>query len=664
MLTQPRIASAPVRLVRAIPTICHARLRGLAGTAGAAALAILLSACGPAAVQTRPEAPSPAQTAADLRDQGAFAEAAAIYAELAAAGDAVANLFRLRAADAWLDAGELPKAATAFDAAIDPGVTDDPRPEELAAYRLVGARLSLARGDRALADDRLAGVSQADLPTDLKPSFWQLRARLAEANGNLVDAILSRVEYEAALAATSPLRVPNAARLWTLINRTGPTDRTLLSDHEDTQLTGWYELAEAVKLDIGDPEQLRAALDLFKQRYEGHPATLKLTDELVAESERLLERPSRIALILPLGSDRLAGFARAVRDGFVAAYYGDRDPGRPEWIRVYDAGEGQAAAAYTRAVSDGADFVVGPLTKANIRGMLSEVEFTHPALVLNQIAPERAARTAAGEMRPADLYQFGLPPENEATTVAEDAWSFGYRRALTLAPIDPWGQRVVTAFSQRWTELGGEILAEARFTDEGPAYSRAVAKAVGVEASRARAVALERLLGRNLEFVPRPRDDADFLFMAARPVEARQIVPQVRYFGADHIPLFATSHVFSGIDDALSDTDLEGVRFTEMPWLLGLADSPAARSFDRVFEPRYRDTKRLFALGVDAYHLSGRAARLKAVSDSGYAGLTGRLSIDPQGYVQREPAWGRFGDAGGAVPPRRPAAMAPAPSRL
>lgn len=663
MLAQPRISSALVRLVRVTPRTSNARPCGLAGIAGAVALALLVSACGPA-VAPRPAAPSPAQKAADLRAAGAFAEAAEVYAERAAADAPAANLFRLRAADAWLDAGELPKAATAFDAAIDPSVTDAPAPDELAAYRLVGARLALARRDRALADDRLAGVSQADLPEDLKPSFWQVRARLAEANGNLADAILSRVEYEAALAASSPLRVPNAARLWTLLNRAGEAERALLSDHEDAQLTGWYELAEAVKLDIGDPEQLRTALDLFEQRYEGHPATLKLTDELVAESERLLERPSRIALILPLGSERLAGFARAVRDGFLAAYYGDREPGRPEWIRVYDAGEGQAAAAYTRAVGDGADFVVGPLTKANIQAMLSEVEFTHPALVLNQIAPERAARTAAGEMRPADLYQFGLPPEKEATTVAEDAWSFGYRRALTLAPIDPWGQRVVTAFSTRWTELGGEVLAEARFTDEGPAYSRAVAKVVGVEASRARAVALERLLGRNLEFVPRPRDDADFLFIAARPVEARQIVPQVRYFGADHIPLLATSHVFSGVDEARTDSDLEGVRFTEMPWLLGLADSPAGRSFDRVFEARYRDTKRLFALGVDAYHLSGRAARLKAVSDSGYAGLTGRLSVDRQGYVRREPAWGRFGAEGGAVPPRRPAGMTPMPSRL
>lgn len=628
-------------------------------------LCVLAAGCGPTGGVKPSGPPSKSSVAADLRREGAFAEAASLYLELKEATSGPdANYFGMRAADAWLDAGRLPLAATAFDETLDPSVNDAPSPRNLATYRLVAARLALARGTGTLAADRLSGVVQADLPRDLTPTFWRLKAELSEASGQLVAAILSRLELEAALAPDNPLRVPNAARLWTLINRTSSEDREALSGVEDIQLAGWYELARAVRLDIGDPERLEGSLARFSERHPKHPANLSLTSELVDKARRLLERPARVALILPLGSERLGGLARVIRDGFLTAYFADAPESRPERVRVYDAGDDQAAAAYTRAVADGAEFVVGPLTKSNIERMLAEVDFSRPALVLNHVESRLAARTAAGEAQPAELYQFGLPPEKEARTVAENAWSFGYRRALTLAPIDNWGQRVVTAFSERWQDLGGEILEATRFTNEGPAYSSAVARVIGVEASRERAAALERLLGRNLEFVPRAREDADFLFMAARPVEARQIVPQLRYFGAEHIPVLATSHVYNPEHKARTFSDLEGVRFTDMPWILGLTEDAAARAFERGFATRHGANRRLFALGADAYHLAGNAARLKAVPDSGYQGLTGRLTVDPQGYVEREPAWGRFGEEGAATLQMRPTGSPPAPTSL
>lgn len=582
---------------------------------------------------------------------GDFALAAQLYATeaLAAAPGPDRERGFLSSVDASLDAGDVDFAVRTFSSLPDPSSRADAPSVLKSQYAAVAARLAVS--DRRLADAEraLLGADANELSGRWLRTYWAAAADVAGANADPLAETFDRIELQTHLVGADPLMFSNTVRTWRALEALGQEELATLNERHlaapgaearGPLLEGWLTLLRTYRLDRADPAVLAAALEGFAARYPDHPAYPELTKQLVAEAEALLERPRQIALLLPLSSPALGPVAAAVRDGFISAYLDESNPEiQPTNVRVYDvadSGEG-IAGSYTRAVAEGAQFVVGPLTKDSVETLLASTTLSVPTLVLNRLP----ANSIGLAERPDTLLQFGLPPEDDAVAIADSAWSYGYRRAITMAPIDPWGQRVVDAFKARWESLGGLVRDAQRYQDEGPAYAEAVARVLGVDESRARAKALESLLGMNLEFRPRPRDDVDFLFIAARPVEARQIMPQIRYFGADSLPVFATSEAFSGLDEDRLDPDLQGLRLVDMPWLLKQYESRAGQSFERAFRARYRGQRRLFALGADAYLLAGVANRLRATGTD-VAGLSGRLMVDPQGVVRRTPAWGMF----------------------
>ncbi len=134
------------------------------------------------------------------------------------------------------------------------------------------------------------------------------------------------------------------------------------------------------------------------------------------------------------------------------------------------------------------------------------------------------------------------------------------------------------------------------------------------------------------------------MFTAAFPVEARQIRPQLKFFGASALPLYATSHVFTGKPDADRDGDMDGIVFGDMPWAL-TADSrqqAVREAVHRYWPERSGNYKRLFALGVDAYNIIPHLERLRAYRFERFHGETGSLRIDEADRVRRQLIWARF----------------------
>ncbi len=123
------------------------------------------------------------------------------------------------------------------------------------------------------------------------------------------------------------------------------------------------------------------------------------------------------------------------------------------------------------------------------------------------------------------------------------------------------------------------------------------------------------------------------VFVAAYPNNARRIKPQFRFALADprrgtlgpNIPLYATSHVYSGASAPNLDRDLNHVRFVEIPWRIKGMDeaSMIASSMAGDLYPSLRSqwpnrySNRLLALGIDAFR------------------LTQRLSMSQQGTIHR-----------------------------
>ena len=95
--------------------------------------------------------------------------------------------------------------------------------------------------------------------------------------------------------------------------------------------------------------------------------------------ERLvLEQPRHVALLLPL-TGKLASAGKAVRDGFMAAYYSAQTAGQQTpTVRVYNTDQADINAVYQTAVAAGAETVIGPLQTDLIQTLNSATQLPVP----------------------------------------------------------------------------------------------------------------------------------------------------------------------------------------------------------------------------------------------------------------------------------------------
>lgn len=361
------------------------------------------------------------------------------------------------------------------------------------------------------------------------------------------------------------------------------------------------------------------------------------------KAARLAEAPARIALLLPT-SGPLAKSAEAVRDGFFAAYFYRLNKTYQPVIQVYDSGTHPAAtlAAYRQAVTDGAEIVVGPLDRESVKALahggdeLPGRSITVPTLALNYVDG-----TLGGSLD--QLYQFGLAPEDEARAAAERAWLEGRRNAIAFVQKGDWGDRVLHAFKTRFEALGGRVIDAQSYDPVSSDFATPLRKLLGVTETKTRARPGANKADPAIPELPKRRQDMDFIFLSAFTQHARQIRPHLLFFYAGDVPVYTTSHAYSGKVDRNADTDLNGVMFSDMPWVLDAeSPQPLQRAITRLWPQPAEQFKRLYALGVDAYNLIPLLSRMKADPGERLAGETGNLSMDEAQRIHREPRWARF----------------------
>lgn len=401
-------------------------------------------------------------------------------------------------------------------------------------------------------------------------------------------------------------------------------------------LSGWLELAAMAKNITLVPDALSQRLDTWRRLYPSHPVTSKFLDDLLERSRELSRRPAVIGVLLPL-SGPFAQAGAAVRDGILAAYY--RSPERSTLrLNIYDAGTApeQVLSQLEQAVSDGAQFVIGPLDKSAVQLLTTQESLPLPVLALNH----------AGPAMNDNLYQFSLAPEDEAIEAANRAWADGHSRMAIIVPEDPLGARMSEAFTARWTELGGVIAGTALYNPQEADYTTALEDLLKLADSNARRARLQQVLGKKVEFTPRRRQDLDGLFMVARPIQGRLLRPQLRFHFAGNLPVYATSTIYGGTPDANKDRDLNGVMFCDMPWILdSTGPLQAERHALQAHLPLYGgELKRFVAMGVDAFNLVPMLRLLQSYPYEQLPGESGTLQLSQDRRVVRLMKWARFKD--------------------
>ncbi len=564
-----------------------------------------------------------------LLEEESFVAAAELLESLAQQNESpLREELYMEAAETWLKANDIERSLSLLEKL-------EPAPADIPFYtfrlRMLKTEIAILRGDIEQALDLMEPSPGEETPIPLRLRYHTNMAEIFRLSGNLLESGRELNVMDSLLVDEEIERLKIQQLLIQTLSSMTDSALMLLQPPPPSHMSGWMELARIAKQQIVEPTDLAAALAEWRQRFPDHPAMQELLAGLMEQQG--LTSSDHIAILLPR-SGPYKNVAAAVRDGFMAAWYQQPLEYRPH-LRFYDSSNPQdILSTYQQAILQGAKMVVGPLNKQGVSMLMQLKTLEQPVLALNQVDEESSIPHE-------NLFQFGLAPEDEAEQIAERAWLEGHQKALLLTPMGNWGDRIAQHFRQRWTSLGGRVLDHRQYDGKENDFSLPIKQLLNVDESQARVRALEQLLGTKLESSYRRREDADFIFLAARPQKGRQLRPQLKFHHAGNLPIYATSHIYSGIEDNDKDRDLGSIRFVDTPWLLEKETQSALsrQNLQRLMPGIKGQYARLYAMGIDSYNLLSLLEQFKIQPGRTLSGKTGTLYLDRNNRLHRLLAW-------------------------
>lgn len=599
---------------------------------------ILVSCAGPPPAPDRE--PSASRGAEQAFAAGNYEQAARLWQRdaLSATG-AEAGRLRIRAADAWMLAGEQQLAQDNLRWVEKSELI----PQDAAHLNLVLADLALRARRPEEAETLLIEASPA-VADSARARFEQLSADTAKmlAHPGVRD-LSEAIELIKGGTAYQP---EEALALLQSLENVPSTELARQAEIQggDELVKGWLDLAWVIRQNLVQPEPLLDSVTDWKSRHPAHTLTENDALDLWLRYRQQFAPPLKVAVLLP-GGGRFQPASEALRDGIMSAYLNQPGGAEVTFHSTGDEGE-RAAAAYFEAREQGAEWIIGPLQKEAIEALLNLAGLDTPVLALNELPTGIAAPAGlAGQ-----IYGISLSPDEEARALARETIRAGFQRAIILAPETDWGERMAENFEAEFLRENGKIVAASRYAEGDNDHSATLLRILKLDESTARAQSIQNVLGAEVAFEPIRRSDVDVIFLAANTTQGRLLRPQLRFHEAGDIPVYATGRVFTGKPDRVRDQDLNGVRFPTTPYQLEAGNNDASPELSSLRGGTFAS---LFALGRDAWNLLPWLELMKRDPDFHFHGAAGDYRNGPDGRLLREPGFAVF--VGGAPTPlKRP----------
>ena len=554
-------------------------------------------------------------------------------AELAS-GDSAAEL-RLQAINNLIAEGQIDRATSEIESIGEPS---DLNSNLQLLFALTRAELALTQDNTSAALRWLTSVltESATTNTAAGRNLILVRAQLFLENSRVFEAVTDMVE----LTESWPLDDETTLfeDLWYTLTRLDEDElNSLATDADSYELRGWIELARVYQDDQNSIRSQLDSIDQWGRIWARHSAASRLPAPLKALQQTWDNRPSHIALILPIQEP--AG--NAIQEGFLTAYYQALSVSREvPRISIFDSSRIEAIySIYNQAIDSGADLIIGPLDKNLVNQIQALPEIPVPTLALNYTDNEEITD---------NLFQFGLAPEDEISQIVNLAWESGHRNAAVLMPDTSDYGRLQNFFIESWKDKGGQVVASTNFFGDSD-YADVIKRLMAIDSSEARAERLLDLLPRrNMEFTPRRRSDIDYIFLVANPRQGRQIKPTLAFYFAENIPVFSIPSIYNGRDNQQENRDLDGIVFTDAPWIL----NPGGELNEKInsnLRQAQGPLQRLRAMGIDSFMLYPRLFQLAERQVDSLRGTTGILTMSENQRIHRNLEPARFED-GLAVP--------------
>jgi len=404
-------------------------------------------------------------------------------------------------------------------------------------------------------------------------------------------------------------------------------------------LSPWLALTKLANVHGHNPGKMLDLLASWQEQNPTHPANVivdsmlnQANDEQLALAQVASEQQmNNVVVLLPLsGKQAIAG--QAAQQGLLAAYQNKTDIN----LHFIDTDTLDFATLPEQLAQLSASSVIGPLLKRNVEQFL-DLSIELPSLLLN-IPSDRELTT----------YQIALSmrPEDEAIQAAAQLSDNNYKKPLILSHNDAVSQRIANAFASHWYQLTGNPI-ESMVYSEGKAMQDQLKQSLAVDASQKRIADLRSRLKQVIKIESRNRRDIDMIYVVGTNGQTRLIKPYIDVNTATFsniIPVYASSRSHSLNHDDSALVDLNGIKFTEMPWLLDSEqqDTSLTQQAKALWPNRSDSLHRIFAMGYDAIALNEKFIALQNKPYLRHFGQTGVLKLDSNNVLTRSLLWGQY----------------------
>ena len=418
--------------------------------------------------------------------------------------------------------------------------------------------------------------------------------------------------------------------LWQNLSALSDSQLEGLRTGADYNTAGWLNLAQLSRRYIGQPEALQQAFADWQRRYPTLPALSQLPDAVRQLINLTPYQPKRIAVLLPL-QGQFRPHAQAIQYGILAAA-----SSKQATSLVFIDSQQSPEAMQQQVEQAQAEFVIGPLLKDQVDSVSKVDNWPWPTLFLN---------SKDNNITKPEQFYFALSMEDEASQMAQLFAQKNYRRPVVISSANNVSVRMQQHFAAEWRKLGNDAPEMHQFNSKEE-LETLINSLLETDRSRDRVKQISALLPQKLEADPHSRLDIDAIYLIADPVQTRLFKPFVDVSvsqTAPRLPVYASSRSHSTSLDSTDLRDLNGLTFTEMPWMLAEQGSVELRQqYQQLFADQDETLQRLFAMGYDAYQLVGSLRQQQQLPATVFPGLTGQLRLTPGGSIVRQLSWASY----------------------
>ena len=452
---------------------------------------------------------------------------------------------------------------------------------------------------------------------------------------------------------------------------------------------GWLTLTALANKFGGDQAKMKYHLSIWQNKFKLHPANViakQLSSQAITPKDI-----KNIAVILPLsGKQQSAG--RAIQQGILASFANDNTKS----LHFVDSNTVNWYGLTNDFATLKVDFVIGPLLKSNVDKYIShtsaqtqaqtddllnassglfdinktEGTIDTPSTNQNQTADYITAIDSdsaiksylepAQDNKAIDTLLLNIPakasltrhhtvlsmrPEDEAKQAAATLSRQQFKHPIVLSQKNIISKRIAQAFVRQWQRITGNTI-EVVYYDTGAQMQENVKASLSVNKSKARITKLKSRLNHSIKTKTRNRRDIDMIYLVGTPEQTRLVKPYIEVNISEFatlIPVYASSRSHSTQSDYSSNSDLQGLTFTEIPWLLANEQNTELATLSQELWPKRSDgLSRLFAMGYDSYQLINKIPLMQQAPYLQHWGQTGVLKLNDDSVLTRSLLWGVY----------------------